>query len=125
MIFIAIALVVFVALLHLWFLVLEMFLWDKPFGRRVFGNSPEKAAASKVLAANQGLYNGFLAAGLIWGLTLTSGGGADGRSVVTFFLICVLIAGIYGGFTASRKILYVQALPAVLALTALQLGQLG
>jgi putative membrane protein len=119
--FIAIALVVFVALLHLWFLVLEMFLWDKPFGRRAFGNSPEKAAASKVLAANQGLYNGFLAAGLIWGLTL----GPEGLNVVTFFLVCVLIAGIYGGFTASRKILYVQALPAVLALTALQLGQLG
>ena len=97
-----------VALLHVYFLVLEMFLWDKPAGLKAFGQTPEAAAASKVLAANQGLYNGFLAAGLVWGLML----GADGRGVKIFFLSCVLIAGLYGAATASRKILFVQALPA-------------
>jgi putative membrane protein len=101
-----------VALLHLYFLVLEMFLWDKPAGMRAFGHSAEKAAASKVLAANQGLYNGFLAAGLVWGLSL----GASGTHIQIFFLLCVLIAGIYGALTASRKILYVQALPALIGL---------
>jgi putative membrane protein len=101
-----------IALLHLYFLVLEMFLWDKPAGLRAFGNSAEKAAASKVLAANQGLYNGFLAAGLLWGLSL----GAAGTHIQVFFLLCVLIAGVYGAITASRKILYVQALPALVAL---------
>jgi putative membrane protein len=106
-----------VALLHLYFLVLEMFLWDKPAGLRAFGHSAEAAAASKVLAANQGLYNGFLAAGLIWGLSL----GAAGRPVQLFFLVCVLIAGLYGAATASRKILYVQALPALIALALLWL----
>ncbi|MFC5743923.1 DUF1304 domain-containing protein [Dyella tabacisoli] len=104
-----------VALLHLWFLVLEMFLWDKPIGRRTFGLTAEFATASKVLAANQGLYNGFLAAGLIWGLSL----GSNGACVKIFFLGCVLIAGIYGGLTASRKILLVQALPALLGLILL------
>src|SRR5215470_16358356 len=104
--------VAIVALLHLYFLVLEMFLWDKPAGLRAFGHTPEAAAASKVLAANQGLYNGFLAAGLIWGLSL----GAAGTSIKVFFLLCVLVAGVYGAITASRKILYVQALPAVIAL---------
>lgn len=104
--------VAIVALLHIYFLVLEMFLWDKPYGMRTFGNSKEKAEATKVLAANQGLYNGFLAAGLIWGLTL----GAAGTAIKIFFLSCVLIAGIYGAATASRKILYVQALPAALGL---------
>jgi putative membrane protein len=101
-----------VALLHLYFLVLEMLLWDKPAGRRAFGLTPEFAAQSKVLAANQGLYNGFLAAGLIWGLSL----GNAGSSVKLFFLVCVLIAGIYGGLTASRKILWIQALPAAIGL---------
>ena len=101
-----------VALLHLYFLVLEMFLWDKPAGLKAFGQTPEAAAASKVLAANQGLYNGFLAAGLVWGLML----GADGRGVKIFFLSCVLIAGLYGAATASRKILFVQALPAAIGL---------
>jgi putative membrane protein len=101
-----------VALLHLYFLVLEMFLWDKPAGRRAFGLTPEFAAQSKVLAANQGLYNGFLAAGLIWGLSL----GSAGFSVKLFFLACVLIAGIYGGLTASRKILWIQAMPAAIGL---------
>ena len=104
--------VAIVALLHLYFLVLEMFLWDKPAGLRAFGHTPEAAATSKVLAANQGLYNGFLAAGLLWGLSL----GAAGTAVQVFFLLCVLIAGLYGAFTASRKILYVQALPALIAL---------
>jgi len=107
-----------VALLHLYFLVLEMFLWDKPAGLRVFGHSPEAAAASKVLAANQGLYNGFLAAGLIWGLSL----GAGGTQIQVFFLLCVLVAGVYGAVTASRKILYVQALPALIALILRWLG---
>lgn len=113
----ALAVVALVALLHLYFLVLEMFLWDKPAGLRAFGHTPEAAAASKVLAANQGLYNGFLAAGLLWGLSL----GDAGVSIRVFFLLCVVVAGIYGAATASRKILFVQALPAViaLALTAL------
>ncbi|HMB89693.1 MAG TPA: DUF1304 domain-containing protein, partial [Rhodothermales bacterium] len=82
--------VALVALLHVWFLVLEMFLWDKPLGLRVFGQTKEAAAASKVLAANQGLYNGFLAAGLVWGLLL----GDDGTSIKMFFLGCVLVAGL-------------------------------
>ena len=109
---VALIAVALVALLHLYFLVLEMFLWDKPAGLRAFGHTPEAAAASKVLAANQGLYNGFLAAGLIWGLSL----GTQGTPVLVFFLLCVLIAGLYGAWTASRRILFVQALPAVIAL---------
>lgn len=104
-----------VALLHLFFLVLEMFLWDKPFGRRVFRTTPEFAAASKALAANQGLYNGFLAAGLIWGLWL----GADGLQVKLFFLACVVVAGVFGAATASRNILFVQALPGIVAVALL------
>lgn len=101
-----------VALLHVYFLVLEMFLWDKPAGLRAFGQTREAAAASKVLAANQGLYNGFLAAGLFWGLSL----GVDGSGVKVFFLLCVLIAGVFGAVTASRKILFVQAVPAAVGL---------
>ena len=104
--------VALIALLHFGFLALEMFLWDKPAGLRAFGQSKEQAEASKVLAANQGLYNGFLAAGLLWGLSL----GAEGTHIKLFFLGCVLIAGLYGGATASRKILFIQALPAALAL---------
>ena len=104
-----------VALLHLWFLVLEMFLWDKPLGLKTFRQTPEAAATSKVLAANQGLYNGFLAAGLLWGLWLR-GAGFD---IKVFFLACVVVAGLYGGATVGRKILFVQALPAVLALALL------
>ena len=107
-----------VALLHGYFLVLEMFLWDKPIGLKAFGQTPASAAATKVLAANQGLYNGFLAAGLVWGLWL----GADGFAVKVFFLSCVLVAGLYGAATASRKILFVQALPAALGLVLLGLG---
>lgn len=105
--------VALVALLHLYFLVLEMFFWDKPLGRRAFGLTPEFAKASKSLAANQGLYNGFLVAGLVWGIWL----GAAGGPVKIFFLGCVIVAGVFGAFTASRKILWVQALPGAVALT--------
>jgi putative membrane protein len=107
-----------VALVHVYILVLEMFLWDKPAGLRAFGQSKEAAVASKVLAANQGLYNGFLAAGLIWGLSL----GAPGKSVILFFLGCVLIAGLYGALTASRRILLVQAIPAAIGLVLVLLS---
>ena len=110
-------LIAVIALLHLYFLVLEMFLWTHPIGLRIFGQTAETAEASKVLAANQGLYNGFLAAGLVWGLW----SGAEGFHVKLFFLGCVLVAGIYGGLTAKRKILYVQALPAAIALILLHL----
>ena len=101
-----------VALLHIYFLVLEMFLWTKPYGRRVFRLSEEQARATRVLAANQGLYNGFLAAGLAWALVL----GADGHAIRVFFLGCVVVAGVFGAATVSRKILYVQAVPAALAI---------
>ncbi|HZV91711.1 MAG TPA: DUF1304 domain-containing protein [Caldimonas sp.] len=105
-------LVALVALLHVWFLVLEMFLWDKPLGLKTFRQTPESAATTKVLAANQGLYNGFLAAGLFWGLGL----GAAGFEVKLFFLGCVIVAGLFGAATVGRKILYVQALPAAVAM---------
>ena len=104
--------VVLVALLHLYFLVLEMFFWDKPLGRRVFGLTPEFAAASRALAANQGLYNGFLAAGLLWGATM----GVQGTAVKAFFLACVIVAGVFGAVTVNKKILFVQAVPAIVAL---------
>jgi putative membrane protein len=107
-----------VAALHVYFLVLEMFLWNTPYGRRVFGSSPEFAAASKVLASNQGLYNGFLAAGLIWALFDPH---SHAFELKIFFLTCVVVAGIYGGLTATRKILLVQALPAAVALVAVHL----
>jgi putative membrane protein len=107
-----------VALLHVYFLVLEMFLWDKPFGRRTFGLTPEFASASKSLAANQGLYNGFLAAGLVWSVSL----GVAGNSIKLFFLGCVIIAGVFGGLTANRKILWVQALPGAIALALVLLS---
>jgi putative membrane protein len=97
-----------------------MFLWDKPFGRKTFGLTPEFAAASKSLAANQGLYNGFLAAGLVWGLIARRGGGP----IRIFFLACVVIAGIFGALTASRKILWVQALPGAIALALVWLRAL-
>lgn len=111
--------VALVALLHLYFLVLEMFLWEKPIGLRTFGLTREQAASSKTLAANQGLYNGFLAAGLVWGLAL----GADGVGVKVFFLTCVLVAGLYGAATASRRILFVQAMPAALGLLLVLLAR--
>jgi len=103
---------VVVILLHIYFLVLEMFFWDKPLGRKAFGLTQEFATQSKAMAANQGLYNGFLAAGLIWGLTL----GDSGHSIIIFFLSCVIVAGLFGGYTVSKKIIVFQALPALLAL---------
>ena len=106
-----------VAALHVYFLVLEAFLWDTPYGRKTFGLTPEFAGASKALAANQGLYNGFLAAGLVWGLAL----GGAGDAIKIFFLACVVIAGAVGAATVSRKILFVQALPAAAALLLLLL----
>jgi len=105
--------IVLVAALHVYFLVLEMFLWRTPFGRRTFGTTVEAAESSAVLAANQGLYNGFLAAGLLWGLIWY--GLVAGRPILTFFLACVVVAGVYGGATVSRRILLVQALPAAIA----------
>jgi putative membrane protein len=108
--------VVIVAALHVYFLVLEMFLWRTPVGLRTFRMTKEIADSSAVLAANQGLYNGFLAAGLIWGLFA-------GRSVVTFFLLCVIVAGIYGAATVSRRILFVQAVPAAVALVLVWLSR--
>ena len=107
-----------IGLLHVYILVLEMFLWDKPAGLRAFGQTREAATASKVLAANQGLYNGFLAAGLFWGLWL----GAAGTGVKVFFLLCVLVAGLYGAATASRRILFVQAVPAAIGLALVALS---
>jgi len=106
------ALVGLVALLHLYFLVLEMFFWNKPLGRRIFRLTPEFAQASAALAANQGLYNGFLAAGLLWGLVL----GPAGLSIKVFFLGCVIVAGLFGALTANRRILWVQALPGAVTL---------
>jgi putative membrane protein len=100
----------FVALQHLGFLVLEMFLWDHPVGRRIFRLEPEFSKRSRALAANQGLYNGFLAAGLLWGCF---GGGTQ---VLVFFLSCVVVAGVYGAATVKRSVLFVQALPAAIAL---------
>lgn len=110
--------VLIVAVLHVYILILEMFLWERPRGRKAFGLTPEFAAQTRVLAANQGLYNGFLAAGLFWGLYL----GAAGGSVKAFFLLCVLIAGLFGAATASRRILFIQAVPAALGLLLLTLA---
>ncbi|MES2919795.1 MAG: DUF1304 domain-containing protein [Pseudomonadota bacterium] len=112
-------LIAFVALQHVGFLVLEMFLWTKPAGRRVFGLKADFAEQSKALAANQGLYNGFLAAGLVWGLLL----GADGFPEKVFFLSCVIVAGVFGGATVSKRIVIVQAVPALIALTLLYLSR--
>jgi putative membrane protein len=100
------------AALHVYILVLEMFLWTTPRGLQAFGLTPELARATKALAANQGLYNGFLAAGLVWGLAL----GTGGRGVEIFFLACIIVAGVFGAATASRKILLVQAAPAAVTL---------
>ncbi|GLQ49313.1 DUF1304 domain-containing protein [Dyella flava] len=111
--------VTIIALMHVWFLILEMLLWDKPTGRRAFGLTAEFAAQTKVLAANQGLYNGFLAAGLFWGLLL---GGSEGAHVKLFFLGCVLVAGLFGGFTATRKVLWIQGLPAAIGLALVLLA---
>ncbi len=108
----------FVALLHFYILVLEMFLWTSPKGRKVFGLTEEFAEQSKVLAANQGLYNGFLAAGLVWALLQ----GATGTATAIFFLSCVFVAGVYGGLTAKPKIIFIQALPAAVSLLAIWFG---
>ncbi len=110
----AVAALILVAVLHLLFLYLEMFLWNTPKGRRIFGLSPELAEGSAKLAANQGLYNGFLAAGLLWGAFGTFAGD-DALRVRLFFLACVVVAGVYGGLTTKRSILVLQALPGVLA----------
>src|SRR3984893_503993 len=120
MIWIANLLVAVVAALHVYFLILEMFLWTKPLGLKTFRNSIEKATESAVLAANQGLYNGFLAAGLILGLF--HGHPGFGFQIKTFFLLCVIVAGVYGAVTVSRRILYVQAAPAAVALILLWLA---
>ena len=117
---IANTLVALVAALHVYFLVLEMFLWTKPLGLKTFRNSPEKAADSAVLAANQGLYNGFLAAGLNWGLVQATP--AFAFQIKVFFLLCVIVAGVYGAATVGRKILFVQALPAAIALVFVLVG---
>ena len=108
--------VAFVGLLHFYFLVLEMFLWTKPAGLRAFGLTPERAEASRVLAANQGLYNGVLGAGLIWSSLIRRD-----FDVMLFFLMAVVIVGIYGAATANKKILYVQALPAIIAIVLLHI----
>jgi putative membrane protein len=110
-----------VALLHVYFLVLEMFLWTHPIGLRTFSQSLQRAQDSAVLAANQGLYNGFLAAGLIWGLVHADA--AVGFQIKVFFLVCVMVAGVYGASSVSRRILYVQAAPAALAIVLLYLAR--
>jgi len=109
-------LIVLVALAHLGFLVLEMFFWDHPVGRKIFSMTPEVSASSAVLARNQGLYNGFLAAGLLWGLV------AGRRDLKIFFLGCVVVAGVFGGLTAKTTILFTQALPGLLALVCVLLA---
>ena len=109
---VAMVLVVLVALLHLYFLVLEMFLWTRPLGLKTFRNTPEKAEVTRVLAANQGLYNGFLAAGLLYAVVTGS------REFALFFLACVVVAGLYGAYSVNKRIFLVQALPALLALAA-------
>jgi putative membrane protein len=110
---VALVLVVLVALLHLYFLALEMFLWTRPLGLKTFRNTPEKAEATRVLAANQGLYNGFLAAGLLYGVVTGS------REFALFFLGCVVVAGLYGAWSVNKRIFFVQALPALVALVVL------
>ena len=120
MIWIANIVVALVAALHVYFLILEMFLWTKPLGLKTFRNSLEKATDSAVLAANQGLYNGFLAAGLVWGLVHSNPGFAF--QIKMFFLLCVIVAGVYGAVTVSRRILWVQAAPAAIALILLWLA---
>ncbi len=115
---IALILIVLVALIHAYFLVLEMFRWEEPRTRKVFGTTPEFAAESKVMAANQGLYNGFLAAGLIYGLVL----GVAGGQMVIFLLLCVIVAGIYAAMCGIKAALFAQTVPATLALIALLLN---
>jgi putative membrane protein len=111
---------VLIALLHVYILILEMFLWDKPLGLKSFGIKRDYALATKVLAANQGLYNGFLALGLLWGVYL----GQAGDSIKIFFLSCVIVAGVFGAITANRKILFVQAIPGSMALMMVLLSRI-
>lgn len=113
----ALLLVALVALIHTGFLVLEMFFWNHPIGQQIFSMTPEVSASSAILAANQGLYNGFLVAGLIWGLV------SGRRDVKVFFLACVIVAGVYGGLTAKTTILYSQAVPGALAMLAVLLAR--
>lgn len=113
---IAVVLIVLIALLHVYFLILEMFLWTKPHGMKVFRNTPEKAEITKVLAANQGLYNGFLAAGLLWAAF------AGKVDVALFFLGCVVVAALYGAYSVSKRIFYVQGVPAIAAIAAVMYG---
>lgn len=120
MIYVAKCLIVLVAALHAYFLILEMFLWTKPQGLKTFGNTPAKAAETAILAANQGLYNGLLAAGLIWSLLHPNP--VFGFQIAVFFLICVIVAGLYGGYSASKRIIMIQALPAAIALICLCLA---
>ena len=110
---IALVLMGLVTLLHLYFLVLEMFLWTKPIGLKTFRNTPEKAETTRVLAANQGLYNGFLAAGLVYAIA------TDSREFALFFLACVVVAALYGAYSVNRRIFFVQGVPAIAALVAL------
>ena len=110
--------VLFVAALHAYFMLLEMVLWTKPAGRKAFGLTPEFAQATRALAANQGLYNGFIVAGLLWGVIAGLRGpatGPDGFAIASFFLVCVIVAGVFGALTVGRKILFVQAVPGVTA----------
>lgn len=116
MLLIANILVALIALLHVYILVLEMFLWDKPRGLKAFGQTLAQAQASKVLAANQGLYNGFLAAGLAWGLL------QGDIAIKLFFLSCIIVAGIFGAATANKRILFIQAVPAFITLMLLLLA---
>ncbi|GAB3061872.1 DUF1304 domain-containing protein [Stenotrophomonas tumulicola] len=113
MIWIALSLTLLVALLHVYFLVLEMFLWTRPLGLRTFRNTPEKAEATRVLAANQGLYNGFLAAGILYGLL------GHHVEIAIFSLACVVVAGCYGAWSVNKRIFFIQAVPALLALAAI------
>jgi putative membrane protein len=116
---IAVTLTALIAALHVYILVLEMFLWESPRAQKAFGTTPEFARATRVLAANQGLYNGFLAAGLIWALWLGVNG--EGRAIALFFLVCVAVAGLYGAATSTRRILFIQTVPAMLAIGAVLL----
>ena len=117
--------VLLVAALHVYFLLLEMVFWTKPLGRRVFALDAAFAEATRGLAANQGLYNGFLAAGLVWGVIAGSTGTPDGRAIETFFLVCVIVAGAFGAATVNKKILFVQAMPAAIALVLVWLAPHG
>ena len=112
-------LITLIGLLHVYILVVEMFLWDKPYGLKAFGNTPEKAKITKVMAQNQGLYNGFLAAGLFWSLLANP---LYSTVLANFFLACIFIAGIYGGLTANRKIIFIQAVPALITLLLVNIG---